>query len=104
MQVDVEELRTRVEEMFGQISQFRQQSKNIEQSLEAFFHGLQGAIAGMPGAGGSHESEGLKKKKGKSKTPVLDYFTDDLIVKSKDNKIDPVIGRDREIERVIHIL
>ena len=104
MQVDVEELRTRVEEMFGQISQFRQQSKNIEQSLEAFFHGLQGAIAGMPGAGGSHESEGLKKKKGKSKTPVLDYFTDDLIVKAKENKIDPVIGRDREIERVIHIL
>ncbi|PIP65286.1 ATP-dependent Clp protease ATP-binding subunit ClpC [Candidatus Peregrinibacteria bacterium CG10_big_fil_rev_8_21_14_0_10_49_16] len=106
MQVDSEELRTRVEEMFGQISQFRQQSKNIEQSLEAFFHGLQGAMAGMStGMAGMGDPEGLKKKKNtKSKTPVLDYFTDDLIVKAKEKKIDPVIGRDKEIERVIHIL
>ncbi len=107
MQVDPEDLKTRVEEMFGQINTFKQQNRNLEQSLEAFFHGLQGAIVGMqPGMAASGESESLKRKKGdgKSKTPVLDYFTDDLIARVKEKKVDPIIGRDEEIERLIRIL
>jgi ATP-dependent Clp protease ATP-binding subunit ClpC len=106
MQVEPADLKTHVEEMFGQITQFKQQTKNMEQSLEAFFHGLQGAIAGMQPTGGGTEPEGLKRRRadGNSKTPVLDYFTDDLVVKAKQNKLDPIIGRDQEIERVIHIL
>ena len=106
MQVDPEDLKTHVEEMFGQINQFKQQSKNMEQSLESFFQGLQGAIVGMQGAGNPLEPDELKRRKtdGKSKTPVLDYFTDDLIEKVKEGKTDPIIGRDEEIERIIHIL
>lgn len=106
MQVEPTELKTHIEEMFGQISQFRQQNRNVEQSLESFFQGLQGAIAGMQPTGGSSEPEGLKRKRGEgsSKTPALDYFTDDLVAKAKEGKIDPIIGRDPEIERVIHIL
>ncbi|MBI2636239.1 ATP-dependent Clp protease ATP-binding subunit [Candidatus Peregrinibacteria bacterium] len=107
MQVDPEDLKTRVEEMFGQINTFKQQNRNLEQSLEAFFHGLQGAIVGMhPGMAMAGENEGLKRKKtdGKSKTPVLDYFTDDLIAKVREKKVDPIIGRDEEIERLIRIL
>lgn len=105
MQVDPDDLQAHVEEMFGQINQFKQQSKNMEQSLESFFQGLQGAIVGMQGAN-AMEPDDLKRRKadGKSKTPVLDYFTDDLIEKAKEGKVDPVIGRDKEIERVIHIL
>ena len=49
MQVDPKDLQVHIEEMFGQISQFKQQSRNMEQSLEAFFQGLQGAIVGMHG-------------------------------------------------------
>ncbi len=106
MQVDPEDLRLRVEEMFGQINSFKSQNRNLEQSLEAFFHGLQGAIVGMQGQPGSTEPEALKRRKGdsKSKTPVLDYFTDDLISKVKERKIDPIIGRDEEIERMVRIL
>ncbi len=108
MQVESEDLKTHIEEMFGQISQFRQQNRNVEQSLEAFFQGLQGTIAGMQqgGNGGGNEPEGLKRKRadGNSKTPALDYFTDDLVAKAKEGKIDPIIGRDNEIERMIHIL
>ena len=107
MQADPEDLKTHVEEMFGQISQFKQQTRNMEQSLEAFFQGLQGAIVGMQGgAGMMMEPEGLKKHKsdGKSKTPVLDYFTDNLVARVKEGKTDPIIGRDKEIERMIHIL
>jgi ATP-dependent Clp protease ATP-binding subunit ClpC len=105
MQVDPEDLRLRVEEMFGQINSFKSQNRNLEQSLEAFFHGLQGAIVGMQGQNAA-EPEALKRRKGdsKSKTPVLDYFTDDLIAKVKEKKIDPIIGRDEEIERMIRIL
>ena len=43
-------------------------------------------------------------KKGKSKTPALDSFGRDLTELARDGKLDPVIGRVREIERVIQIL
>ena len=43
-------------------------------------------------------------KRGKSKTPTLDEFGTDLTEKARDGGIDPVIGRDKEIERVIQIL
>jgi ATP-dependent Clp protease ATP-binding subunit ClpC len=43
-------------------------------------------------------------KKGKSKTPTLDEFGKDLTSMAKQGKIDPVIGRDKEIQRVIQIL
>lgn len=41
---------------------------------------------------------------GKSKTPVLDNFGRDLTKMAEDNKLDPVVGREREIERVSQIL
>ena len=40
----------------------------------------------------------------KSKTPTLDEFGRDLTVMAKEGKLDPVIGRETEIERVIQIL
>jgi ATP-dependent Clp protease ATP-binding subunit ClpC len=43
-------------------------------------------------------------KKGKSKTPALDYFSRDLTLLAREDKLDPIIGREREIERVIQIL
>ncbi len=42
--------------------------------------------------------------KGKSKTPTLDAYGRDLTQLARDNKLDPVIGRASEIERVIQIL
>ncbi len=41
---------------------------------------------------------------GKTKTPALDAFGRDLTVLAKQGKLDPVIGRANEIERVIQIL
>ena len=40
----------------------------------------------------------------KSKTPALDAFGRDLTILAKEGKLDPVIGRAEEIERVIQIL
>ncbi len=42
--------------------------------------------------------------KEKSKTPTLDQFGRDLTELARNNEIDPVIGRQKEIERVIQIL
>ncbi|MDJ0975228.1 MAG: ATP-dependent Clp protease ATP-binding subunit [Planctomycetota bacterium] len=41
---------------------------------------------------------------GKSKTPALDAFGRDLTEYARENKLDPVIGRKLEIERVIQVL
>lgn len=39
-----------------------------------------------------------------SKTPVLDSFSRDLTRMAEENKIDPIVGRENEIERVSQIL
>lgn len=45
-----------------------------------------------------------KKNKGDNKTPTLDKFGRNLTEAAKLGKIDPVIGRSKEIERVIQVL
>lgn len=44
------------------------------------------------------------KQKNNSTTPLLDKYGRDLNILAQEEKIDPVIGRNREIERVIQIL
>ncbi|HRI47355.1 MAG TPA: ATP-dependent Clp protease ATP-binding subunit [Ignavibacteriaceae bacterium] len=44
------------------------------------------------------------KKSERSKTPVLDNFGRDLTKLAVDDKLDPVVGREKEIERVAQIL
>lgn len=53
---------------------------------------------------GAFSGGGQKKSDGKSKTPVLDNFGRDLTKMAEDNKLDPVVGREKEIERVSQIL
>ncbi len=56
--------------------------------------------------GASFFSMGKKQNTSKrnSQTPVLDQFSRDLTVMAEENKFDPIIGRNSEIERVIQIL
>lgn len=42
--------------------------------------------------------------KKKSKTPIIDHFCHDLTQAASEGKLDPVVGRSKEIERVIEIL
>uniref|UniRef100_UPI004049BFC2 ATP-dependent Clp protease ATP-binding subunit n=1 Tax=Algoriphagus sp. TaxID=1872435 RepID=UPI004049BFC2 len=55
---------------------------------------------------GSSSSGGGSQKPGaeKSRTPVLDNFGRDLTKMAEDDKLDPIIGREKEIERVAQIL
>ncbi len=56
--------------------------------------------------GGSSGSSGRESGKGqeKSRTPVLDNFGRDLTKLAEDDKLDPIVGREKEIERVAQIL
>jgi len=56
--------------------------------------------------GGSSGGGGGKEKRGgdKSRTPVLDNFGRDLTKHAEDDKLDPIVGREKEIERVAQIL
>ena len=45
-----------------------------------------------------------KKNEGKSKTPVLDTYSRDLTKMAEDGRLDPIVGREKEIERVSQIL
>jgi ATP-dependent Clp protease ATP-binding subunit ClpC len=48
--------------------------------------------------------EPTRKGDSKSKTPVLDNFGRDLTKSAEDGKLDPIVGREKEIERVSQIL
>ena len=52
------------------------------------------------GGGGGQRKQGDSK----SKTPVLDNFGRDLTKLAEDGKLDPIVGREKEIERVSQIL
>ena len=76
-----------------------------EEVLNLLGHGLEGAEVGERGGrSGEGESAAASSKSSKSKTPALDSFGRDLTELAKKGQLDPVIGREREIERAIQIL
>lgn len=52
----------------------------------------------------SREKKAARPEKSKGKTPMVDQLATDLTGLAEENKLDPVIGRVMEIERVIQIL
>lgn len=77
-----------------------------EEVLNLLGHNMasdEGSSGGGGGGGGSSSSERTASK-GKSKTPALDSFGRDLTELARQGKLDPVIGRQNEIERVIQVL
>ena len=79
-----------------------------EEVLNLLGHGMEseggerGGVAGRATAGAT--AQGETPKAGKSKTPALDSFGRDLTELARQSKLDPVIGREKEIERAIQIL
>ena len=72
---------------------------------------VQGVINQGAGQGGHEEEydeeeepEIMGSPKVKGETPYVDKFGLDLIERAKSEKLDPVIGRDQEVERMIQIL
>lgn len=65
------------------------------------------SACGVDGSAAKKEFVSLKKGKNKSKasaTPTLDQFSRDMTMDARMGNLDPVIGREKEIERVLQIL
>ena len=60
--------------------------------------------AGGKGASNNQQGTTTTQKKPNSKTPVLDSFGTDLTKAAAEGKLDPCVGREREIQRIIEIL
>src|SRR5688500_72431 len=81
-----------------------------EEVLNLLGHGIEGegtergGREGVGVSGSSSESSQSSGRGSKSKTPALDSFGRDLTELAKQSKLDPVIGREKEIERAIQIL
>lgn len=78
--VDLNKVRTNVVKMLGEIK------------------------GGTTTTGGSTTSSSAATTGGKTKTPMLDEFGTDLTLAAAEQRLDPVVGREKEIERVIQIL
>jgi ATP-dependent Clp protease ATP-binding subunit ClpC len=81
-----------------------------EEVLNLLGHGIEGEGSerggreGVGVSGSASEGGQSSGRSSKSKTPALDSFGRDLTELARQNKLDPVIGREREIERAIQIL
>jgi ATP-dependent Clp protease ATP-binding subunit ClpC len=64
---------------------------------------LDNIISGKPSTA-QHAAAAPEKKPEKSKTPVLDNFGHDLTKLAIEDKLDPIVGREKEIERVAQVL
>jgi ATP-dependent Clp protease ATP-binding subunit ClpC len=71
-----------------------------EEVLNLLGHNMDSGESSTGGGGGGERTA----NKGKSKTPALDSFGRDLTELARQSKLDPVIGRQNEIERVIQVL
>lgn len=74
-------------------------------NLNSFYVETVKAIDGDPDpVGGSDYNGYAPSGNAKSKTPTLDQFGRDFTAMARENKFDPVIGRSKEIDRVLQIL
>ncbi len=80
--------------------QIRRQTRRVLQENPETSSSSQAASGAQKQAVGAPE----RKKEPKSKTPLVDQLATDLTALAEENKLDPVIGRENEIERVIQIL
>ena len=82
--------------------------ENSKEELETMLEENQLPRAEFPGSSDDEgENFGAAQKKSadpKSKTPVLDNFGRDLTKMAEAGKLDPIVGREKEIERVSQIL
>ncbi|MDX1421329.1 MAG: ATP-dependent Clp protease ATP-binding subunit, partial [Rubricoccaceae bacterium] len=78
----------------------------VRAELDSIISGKSSPRSGPSSSGGGRSSRSERKQQmaEKSKTPVLDNFGRDLTKLAEDGKLDPIVGREREIERVAQVL
>lgn len=73
-------------------------------NYEAVKTELLNILSGKPSGNQPSSKASAEKKQERSKTPVLDNFGRDLTKMAVENKLDPIVGREKEIERVAQVL
>ncbi|MBK8553787.1 MAG: ATP-dependent Clp protease ATP-binding subunit [Ignavibacteria bacterium] len=73
-------------------------------NYEAVKTELLNILSGKPSSNQPSSKATSEKKQERSKTPVLDNFGRDLTKMAIENKLDPIVGREKEIERVAQVL
>ncbi|WP_163437360.1 ATP-dependent Clp protease ATP-binding subunit [Fibrobacter succinogenes] len=84
------------------LQQIKREAMNGQPSGEEG-EGMEGDDRFM-GQGRGGDTRQQVRSQSRSKTPILDHFGRDLTALAKQGKLDPIIGRGREIERLIQIL
>src|SRR6266550_3609864 len=77
---------------------------NLEQARAETLRLLGSEMPSTPAGGGTGAQPASPKSEKKSKTPALDHFCRDLTQLAAEGQLDPTIGRQKEIERVMEIL
>src|SRR5437879_3637940 len=77
---------------------------NLEQARAETLRLLGSEMPSGPAPSGSGTQPASPKSEKKSKTPALDHFCRDLTQLAAEGQLDPTIGRQKEIERVMEIL
>ena len=77
---------------------------NLEQARAETLRLLGSEMPSTPAGGGTGAQPTPPKSEKKSKTPALDHFCRDLTQLASEGALDPTIGRQKEIERVMEIL
>lgn len=72
-------------------------------SIQKLYMDLQGAM-GEDAPADKEEFQAGRSHKGKTATPTLDSYSRDLTALAREERLDPVIGRESEIQRVVQIL
>lgn len=118
MKVSPADVKEQILEIFDRAKEMPQQGETVGGSvpknpqmmnpIEFFLAGLHGVLTGQQGSKEGYKDAYKHKKSaaeaGKSATPALDYFTTDMVNEMRQGKMDPIIGRKKEIERVVSIL
>ena len=93
-----------VKSLYKQLSQGDDNVEEIEDSFESPTNESSQDFSGTGNTGSFERSQSQGNTNKKSKTPVLDNFGRDLTSLAEADKLDPVVGRKEEIERVSQIL
>jgi ATP-dependent Clp protease ATP-binding subunit ClpC len=121
MKINPEDIRDQIIQIFKRNQENAQQtpmpnphgaSSATMNPLEFFLSGLQGVLSNQ---NPEMAKEQFKQKpmptqgstssgKERTKTPALDYFCTDMIAEARKGELGPVIGREKEIERIVSIL
>ncbi len=99
-EIDYDNVKTEYQAMFSGESKDRPSTPRAESP----FGDDEDEFAKSSGDSGRMGGATKGKTDAKSKTPVLDNFGRDLTKMAEENKLDPVVGREKEIERVSQIL